>query len=123
MYDCEDDFTGQKEPTCGWQLDAVTGAKIPLSQGFCCQCDLVNFSGASATRGTACSLIFNVGGGKSSAHCLRFSDSAAGFKAYTMQAPRLSYTIDFFVQVPIDPETAVDQKWPYLNEVVQVGNF
>lgn len=96
-YDCEDDFSGKSEPTCGWQLDAVSGEKVLHSQGFCCECDLINFSGVEATRGSSCDLIFNVGGAKSSAHCLRFSDPEADFKAFTMQAPILSYTIEVFI--------------------------
>ena len=59
-FSCEDDFSGESMPTCGWQYDAITGARIPHSQGFCCECSIVNIEGREATRGSECDL-FNLG--------------------------------------------------------------
>ena len=99
-YGCEDDFSGSSEPTCGWQLDPVTGEKIENSQGFCCECDLVSFLGNSpeSTRGSECEM-FNFGDAASSAHCLRFSRADLDYKAYSVQAPRLDYQIDLYFSV------------------------
>ena len=85
-YSCHDDpFSQDQEPTCGWQIDPETGSRLPYSQGFCCECDLLNFIGevAEATRGSDCDLI-NVGSTASSAHCLKFSEADTWYKAYTM---------------------------------------
>ena len=102
-YDCNDDGFGD-EPTCGWQIDPLNGSQLAHSQGFCCSCDLVNiFEEVEATRGSNCEL-FNVGEGASSAHCLRFSEEETWYKAYTMQPPRLKYTIEVFSSLAVTSE-------------------
>ena len=103
-YSCNDDpFSdgGGSEPTCGWQIDPETGARLPYSHGFCCECDLLNLMGeVTATRGSDCDLI-NVGSTASSAHCLKFSEADSWYKANTMQPPKMRYTIELFFSLPI----------------------
>lgn len=82
----------------------MTGAKINLSQGFCCECSLVNIiDETEATRGTDCDL-FNFGSGAESAHCLRLSEPETWFKSYTLDAPRLAYDLQVFVSYEVDQE-------------------
>ena len=119
-FGCEDDFSGESEPTCGWQIDLISGEKIPFSQGFCCECDLLNIVGDEATRGSDCDL-FNFGSGSSSAHCLKFSEEQNWFKAYTIQAPKLIYTIEIVFSLPVENGETGEKS--FKEEVLHLGDF
>ena len=66
--------THDDSPTCGWVYEAAKPAnKVPHSQGFCCECDIVGMittpSGSRATSELNCADPLH--GTTSSAHCMR----------------------------------------------------
>ena len=125
-FACSDDgFDESTVPTCGWQVDPLTGSKLVHSQGFCCECDLINiFDSVEATRGSECDLI-NMGSSASSAHCLRFSEADTWFEAYTMQPPKLTYTIEIFFSLPVSKDSGSDGDAgkDFREETIKLGDF
>jgi hypothetical protein len=77
-------------PTCGWQTEGTQ--RIKHSQGFCCECELSWTQ--KYTRGSQCENGFLefLSDEAASAHCLSFSTQE--FRAYTVEAPKLSFGIN-----------------------------
>lgn len=95
-------------PTCGWQLDSA-GEKIPASQGFCSNRDLLQLKscapGQEPWRGET-----ELGGQSTLAdsfaiaHCLR--ESGVRYRGYAIDLPRRDYAVSVRVFTPAPvPET------------------
>ncbi|RMZ57501.1 hypothetical protein APUTEX25_003744 [Auxenochlorella protothecoides] len=96
VENCNDEY-GAVAPTCGWAT--LNGVNVLDSQGFCCECTLVNGYWTNYMRG---SLYCPAAAGKSpsqylaSAHCLRFNDDW-WFVGYVVGNYQMDFNIAFNV--------------------------
>lgn len=92
---CSDSPTAEK-PGCGWVWRSGANGvpeKIPFSQGFCCNCELMEaISGSYVPRsGMQC----NVFAGRDTAHCL--SNSPLWYSAYEIGSPAIDFEIRLLI--------------------------
>jgi hypothetical protein len=84
-------------PTCGRAFAPGTGAPIPFSEGYCCECslcDLIGFCDSQSRANTDCSLF----GDGAAASCLSFSP--VWYSGFSVGPAQTFFTITVTVSVP-----------------------
>lgn len=105
-------------PTCGWALDAG-GGRITDSQGFCCDCSLLDAIGLSDEGTRAASLECSLFSTMSSAHCLAFDE--LWYSAYEVGAAETHFTIELGVTSYTQPDGADADAVEERQEVLELG--
>lgn len=95
LFGCSADSTSST-PTCGRAYYAASGAPVPYSEGYCCDCslcDLVTLCDSDSRAQISCSLLGNA----EAASCLRFS--SMWYSGYTIGLAQRSYAITINITV------------------------